>query len=82
MTEWTYDRRVGVIPEWEKDSKIITQQDETSITIRANTQALRSLANHLLRLVDKNVPVVAHIHYDDHAESENGSVELIIDKLA
>lgn len=49
--------------------------------ISANTEGLMSLAKHLLELSQASVPSGTHIHLDEYNSLENGSIELIIEKI-
>lgn len=50
------------------------------VLISANNEGLLSLANHLLTLAQKEVPIGSHIHLDEYNSLEEGSIDLIIEK--
>ncbi len=63
---------------WEDgfEIKVTLQEQEGAVVLSANREGLRSLANILLTLADKNPG--AHIHLDEYNSLEDGSYELII----
>lgn len=76
-----YSRETGLLLAWEGDYVIHTQVDSSSCTIRANAAGLISLARHMLTMAQSNVPAGVHFHLDDSNSLEEGSIELIIDRL-
>ena len=64
---------------WEDGSEISTAVSGDEVTISANGQGMISLANILLTLA-KDTPG-AHVHLDEHNALEDGSVELIFEKV-
>ena len=65
---------------WMDRSKIfVNAYDNKDVTISANKEGLLSLANQLLVLAE-GMPG-DHIHYDEHNSLEEGSLELIIEKV-
>lgn len=50
-----------------------------TVVISANREGLLSLAKQLTALADE--PVGHHIHYDAYNSLEEGSVEMIIEKI-
>ena len=65
--------------EWVEDFiiKVITRNNE--IVLSANREGLLSLAKHLTALAN-GVPG-DHIHYDEYNSLEEGSAEMIIEKM-
>ena len=66
---------------WTDGFDISIRYDNNVITLSANKEGLLSLANHLLNLAQDEVPKGCHIHLDEYNSLEEGSVELIIEKL-
>lgn len=66
--------------EWVDGFEIKAAAGNGEIVISANREGLLSLAGHLTALAD-GVPG-DHIHYDEHNSLEEGSTEMIIEKLA
>lgn len=52
---------------------------EHSVVIAANKEGLLSLAKQLNDLANENIG--SHIHYDEYNSLEDGSCELIIEKI-
>ena len=50
-----------------------------TVTISANKEGLLSLADQLIALANEEIG--AHIHYDEYNSLEDGSNELIIEKI-
>ena len=74
-----YNPNKGFEYSWEDDFVISTVANGSSIKISANKEGLVSLAKHLLTLAE--MPAEGHLHYDDINSLEDGSIELIIDKI-
>lgn len=74
-----YDPNKGIAYLWEAGFEISTDTNGNAIKISANKEGLISLANHLLTLAE--APIKGHLHYDDLNSLEDGSIELIIDKI-
>ena len=64
---------------WVDGSEIRVDHDNNEIVISANKEGLLSLAGQLTALAE-GVPG-DHIHYDEHNSLEEGSVELIIERV-
>lgn len=64
---------------WVDGFEIRTDIDDGTIIIRANREGLLSLANQLITLAEEKPG--SHIHYDENNSLEEGSAELIIEKL-
>ncbi len=65
--------------EWEDGFVIAVSAGNDSVTITANKEGLRSLASHLIALSEEKAG--SHIHLDQHNSLEDGSADLIIDKI-
>jgi hypothetical protein len=67
---------------WEHDFTIQARLEGTqTIVIQANTAGLISLARQLLTLAQDGVPPGYHIHYDQSNALEDGSCEVILEKI-
>lgn len=76
-----YRKEEGVKLVWEDGFTIESMISDNSIIIKANEAGLRSLARQLLTLAQTEVLSGCHIHYDDLNSLEDGSCEIIIEKL-
>ncbi len=76
-----YCEEEGIKLDWEDDFTISAHIASNSVTISANRDGLVSLAKHLLTLAQKEVPIGRHIHLDDINSLEEGSCEMIIEKI-
>lgn len=54
--------------------------DGNTVVIKANKEGLLSLTNHLKTLAEEPVPG-AHFHLDEFNSLEDGSAELIVERL-
>jgi len=71
---------------WEPGFKILTQvftspREGQTIIVQSNSEGLISLARFFLMLAQPNVAIGKHYHFDDLNSLEEGSVELVIDKI-
>jgi hypothetical protein len=66
---------------WDDNFSIETKVVNDSLIIKANKAGLLSLARHLQALAQDNVPNHYHLHLDDSNAFEDGSVEIIIEKV-
>lgn len=64
---------------WEGASEIRTSAREGEMTISANRDGMLSLANILRDLADEAPGT--HVHLDEHNSLEDGSVELVIERI-
>ena len=69
-----------MIVEWVDGFEIKTVIENDQIVISANKEGLLSLAKHLTALAD-GVPG-DHIHYDEYNSLEEGSAEMIIERIS
>ena len=65
--------------EWIDGYEIRTAMTGSSIVISANREGLLSLAKHLTALADGEAG--DHVHYEEYNALEEGSAELIIEKV-
>ena len=66
--------------EWIEGSEIsVTVSGEKEITVSANREGLLSLVGQLKALAE-GMPG-DHIHYDEYSSLEEGSVEMIIERM-
>ena len=75
-----YDANKGIQFNWEENFEIEVKNEGGEVIISANNEGLLSLAKHLLTLAQKEVPIGAHIHFDEYNSLEEGSYDLIIEK--
>ena len=64
---------------WADGFTISTRISAGTITISANREGLLSLANHLMELAEEAPG--GHIHFDEYNSLEEGSAELIIERI-
>ena len=64
---------------WIEDFSISTRIEAGAMTISANREGLLSLANYLIELAEETPG--SHIHLDEYNSLEEGSTELIIEKI-
>ena len=76
-----YDPNKGLELDWKTGFTIEVKSEGNEVLILANEDGLFSLANHLLTLAQNEIPPGTHIHYDEYNSLENGSVDLIIEKV-
>ncbi|HEY8956320.1 Imm32 family immunity protein [Chitinophaga sp.] len=71
----------GIEYKWESGFSISIRIEGDIVKLAANRQGLVSLANHLLNLAQDEVPSGYHLHFDEHNSLEDGSAELVIEKI-
>ncbi|MCR5793043.1 MAG: hypothetical protein K6G65_07725 [Lachnospiraceae bacterium] len=76
-----YDCREGLKLTWKDNYKIECNYDDGEIIILANEAGLMSLANHLVSLAQRRVPSGTHIHLDEDNSLEEGSKDIVIQKI-
>lgn len=64
---------------WEEDSTISVSAERGEVLLSANRDGLISLAGILLTLAEENPG--AHVHLDERNSLEEGSHELIIERV-
>jgi hypothetical protein len=75
-----YTQSRGLPLEWDDDFEIAVIPSEGAVHIKCNVAGLRSLARQLLLLAQDAVPLGHHIHLDENAPLEPGSIGLILEK--
>lgn len=65
--------------EWEDGFTIKVRVDEGTVVLSANKEGLLSLAKQLMTMADADVG--CHIHYDEYNSLEDGSAEMIIERI-
>ncbi len=76
-----YSRERGMRMEWETDTEIKTRLEDGGMVLVANESGLVSLARLFLTLANAEVSSGSHWHLDDLNCFEDGSVELIVEKM-
>jgi hypothetical protein len=77
-----YNEKDGIRLEWEYGFLISAKVDtEGKVIVKTNSSGLISLARHLLVLAQETVPSGSHIHLDDSNSLEDGSNELLLERL-
>lgn len=76
-----YSKEDGIHLLWEPGFEIGCTESSGIVLIKANTEGLKSLANHCLTLAQEAAPKHVHIHLDAFNSLEDGSIELIIEKV-
>ena len=76
-----YNAQSGLKLNWTGNYKIIATNNNGELVISANEDGLLSLASHFLTLAQSNVPVGTHIHLDEYNSLEEGSAEVVIQKI-
>lgn len=71
----------GLKIDWENGFIVKTKFENGQFSVTANKEGLISLAKQLLTLAQETVPSGQHFHYDDYNSLEDGSTELIIQKM-
>lgn len=66
---------------WIDGYKINVAIDGNSVVISANKEGLLSLANHLQSLAEEPAPR-EHFHLDEFNSLEDGSAELVVEKVS
>ena len=71
----------GISLTWVDGFEITCKENYGAIHIQANAEGLKSLASLCMTLAQDEVPPHSHIHLDEHNSLEDGSVELIIERV-
>lgn len=77
----SYQKEEGIKYVWDDNFIIESSIEGSTIRIKANEAGLRSLARQLLTLSQQDIPPGHHMHYDDLNSLEDGSCEMIIEKI-
>lgn len=76
-----YSQTTGLEYNWENGFEIVVKNLPNAVVISANKAGLLSLANHLLNLAQDEVPKGHHMHFDEVNSLEEGSLNLIVEKV-
>jgi hypothetical protein len=76
-----YDPKLGIELNWINNFEIIASHNKDEIIIKANKEGLLSLGNHFISLAQEDVPIGTHIHLDEYNSLEEGSDEMIIERM-
>lgn len=76
-----YSSNGGLKLDWVNGFEIKSNVSEDGMVIKANKDGLLSLANHLANLAQSDVPIGTHIHMDSLNSLEDGSDDIIIEKI-
>ena len=76
-----YSPDQGIKYKWEDGFEIHVKIDGQQVVISANKAGLNSLANHLINLAQIDIPAGHHMHLDEFNSLEQGSAEMIIEKI-
>lgn len=76
-----YNKNTGLQLCWGDGYMIKVASEHKEVVISANREGLISMANHLLNLAQVDVPCGTHIHLDEYNALEDGSIDLIIEKI-
>lgn len=76
-----YSSTDGLKLDWVNGFEIKSNASDGNIIIKANKEGLLSLANHIENLSQSDVPVGTHVHLDSFNSLEDGSDEIIIEKI-
>jgi len=78
----TYSTEVGLQLTWVPGYTLRVTSDGGEVSISANEQGLRSLAQHLLTLAEKHVPAGVHAHLEPGLELDDESTSLVVEKVS
>jgi hypothetical protein len=76
-----YNGDTGITYLWTDGFELSMAVDKDVVLIKANKEGLISMANHLLNLAQDDIPKNYHMHFDELNSLEEGSRELIIEKI-
>lgn len=76
-----YNKNTGLQLCWGDGYMIKVASENNKVVISANREGLISMVNHLLNLAQADVPCGTHIHLDEYNALEDGSIDLIIEKI-
>jgi hypothetical protein len=76
-----YNPSNGISYNWQSGFEIEVKYKDSIVYIKANKAGLVSLANHLLNLAQDTIPSGYHINFDENNSLEEGSRDLIIQKI-
>lgn len=76
-----YNKNTGLQLCWGDGYMIKVASENNKVVISANREGLISMVNHLLNLAQVDVSCGTHIHLDEYNALEDGSIDLIIEKI-
>jgi hypothetical protein len=76
-----YKSETGIKLQWEEGFEITFRIEGGVGYLSGNKEGLLTLANHLLNISQDDAPIHSHIHLDQYGGLEDGSAELIIEKV-
>jgi hypothetical protein len=76
-----YSEKTGIKMNWNYGFTIDGRISNNTVVIKANKEGLISLARHLLNLSQESIPLGYHFHLDESNSLEDGSCEIVIEKL-
>ena len=76
-----YINNTGLQLCWGDGYMIKVASENNKVVISAYREVLISMVNHLLNLAQVDVPCGTHIHLDEYNALEDGSIDLIIEKI-
>jgi len=76
-----YSKETGIKMNWEYGFTIDARMANNVVAIKANKEGLISLARHLLNLAQESIPSGYHFHLDESNSLEDGSCEIVVEKL-
>lgn len=76
-----YNKNTGLQLCWGDGYMIKVASENNKVVISANREGLISMVNHLLNLAQVDVLCGTHIHLDEYNALEDGSIDLIIEKI-
>lgn len=77
----SYSNRTGFKFDWQYGFTIDARITDNTVVIKANKEGLVSLARHLLSMSQEGIPSGYHFHLDETNSLEDGSCEIIVEKL-
>ena len=76
-----YNKNTGLQLCWGDGYMIKVASENNKVVISANREGLISMVNHLLNLAQVDEQCGTHIHLDEYNALEDGSIDLIIEKI-
>lgn len=77
-----FNKDTGFQFNWVHGFEINTEVNNEEIYIKANKAGLESLAGILLALAEDKVPNDYHLHLDSYGSLEDGSIDLVLQKIS
>jgi hypothetical protein len=76
-----YDAERGLRTDWDDGFEVSVRLEGDQVVVSGNAAGLRSLARDLLVLAQDSTPQGHHLHLDDSNSLEDGSIELVLEKM-